>query len=58
MIDAIDLAYTRPALTTFVIVSGVDGGFSSLVKKLHELGKSVVVCAYPGPDQRRASRRM
>lgn len=46
VIDAIDLAYTRPALTTFVIVSG-DGGFSSLVKKLHELGKSVVVCAYP-----------
>lgn len=45
VIDAIDLAYTRPALTTFVIVSG-DGGFSSLVKKLHELGKSVVVCAY------------
>ena len=46
VIDAIDLAYTRPALTTFVIVSG-DGGFSSLVKKLHELGKSVLVCAYP-----------
>jgi hypothetical protein len=46
VIDAIDLAYTRPALTTFVVVSG-DGGFSSLVKKLHELGKSVVVCAYP-----------
>ena len=46
VIDAIDLAYTRSALTTFVIISG-DGGFSSLVKKLHELGKSVVVCAYP-----------
>lgn len=46
VIDAIDLAYTRPALTTFVIVSG-DGGFSSLVKKLHELGKAVVVCAHP-----------
>ena len=46
VIDAIDLAYTRAALTTFVIVSG-DGGFSSLVKKLHELGKSVLVCAYP-----------
>src|SRR6185436_11946517 len=46
VIDAIDLAYTRPALTTFVIVSG-DGGFSSLVKKLHELGKSALVCAYP-----------
>ena len=44
VIEAIDLAYTRPALTTFVVVSG-DGGFSSLVKKLHELGKSVLVCA-------------
>ena len=46
VIEAIDLAYTRPALRTFVIVSG-DGGFASLVKKLHELGKTVVVCAYP-----------
>lgn len=44
-IDAIDLAYLRPGITTFVIVSG-DGGFSSLAKKLHEYGKMVIGCAY------------
>ena len=46
-IDAIDLAYTRPAIDTFVIVSG-DGGFSALAKKLHEYGKTVIGCAYRG----------
>jgi len=44
-IDAIDLAYTRPAIDTFVIVSG-DGGFAALAKKLHEYGKTVIGCAY------------
>lgn len=44
-IDAIDLAYTRPAIETFVIVSG-DGGFAALAKKLHEHGKKVLGCAY------------
>jgi uncharacterized LabA/DUF88 family protein len=44
-IDAIDLAYTRPALQTFVIVSG-DGGFAALAKKLHEYGKTVIGCGY------------
>jgi hypothetical protein len=44
VIDALDLAYSRPALTTFVLVTR-DGGFASLGRKLHELGKAVVVCA-------------
>src|SRR4051794_9351467 len=44
VIDALDLAYSRPGITTFVVVTR-DGGFSSLGRKLHELGKAVVVCA-------------
>jgi uncharacterized LabA/DUF88 family protein len=44
-VDAIDLAYTRPWLDVFVIVSG-DGGFSALAKKLHECGRKVIGCAY------------
>jgi len=44
VIDALDLAYTRPGVSTYVVVSR-DGGFSSLGRKLHELGKAVVVCA-------------
>lgn len=45
-IDAVDIAYSRSVVDTFVIVSG-DGGFSFLAKKLHEYGKSVIGCAYP-----------
>jgi hypothetical protein len=44
-VDAIDLAYMRPWLDVFVIVSG-DGGFSALAKKLHECGRTVIGCAY------------
>jgi uncharacterized LabA/DUF88 family protein len=44
-IDAIDILHTKPFIQVFVIVSG-DGGFASLVKKLHEYGKIVVGCAY------------
>jgi len=44
-IDAIDLAHLRPAIGTFVIVSG-DGGFASLAKKLHEYGRTVIGAAY------------
>ena len=44
VIDALDLAYSRPGVTTFVLVTR-DGGFASLGRKLHELGKAVVVCA-------------
>lgn len=44
VIDALDLAYLRGGLSTFVLVTR-DGGFSALARKLHELGKAVVVCA-------------
>jgi hypothetical protein len=44
VIDALDLAYLRSGLSTFVLVTR-DGGFSALARKLHELGKAVVVCA-------------
>ncbi len=44
-IDAIDIAFTRKAIDTFIIVSG-DGGFSALAKKLHEYGCMVIGCAY------------
>lgn len=44
-VEAVDIAYIRPALKKFVIVSG-DGGFASLAKKLHEFGKTVIGCAY------------
>lgn len=50
-IDAVDLAHVRPAIEVFVIVSG-DGGFASLAKKLHEYGKTVIGCAYPGAANR------
>lgn len=45
VVSAIDLAYIRPAIEVYVIVSG-DGGFASLAKKLHEYGKTVIGCAY------------
>lgn len=45
VIDVLDLAYMRPEISTFVIVSG-DGGFGTLVRKLHEFGKTVVIGAY------------
>lgn len=51
-IDAVDCAFSRPSIETFIIVSG-DGGFSCLAKKLHEYGKAVVGCAY-----RRATNRV
>jgi hypothetical protein len=44
VIDALDLAYSRAGILTFVLVTR-DGGFSSLGRKLHELGKAVVICA-------------
>jgi len=44
-VDAVDLAHVRPALDTFVIVSG-DGGFSALAKKLREYGKAVIGAGY------------
>src|SRR5206468_2851416 len=40
-VDAMDLAYSKEHIDTFVIVSG-DSDFSPLVSKLKELGKQVV----------------
>jgi len=45
VIDVLDLVYRQAAVETFVIVSG-DGGFGSLVRKLHEAGKRVIVAGY------------
>jgi uncharacterized protein (TIGR00288 family) len=41
VVDAMDLAYTKDHITTFVIVSG-DSDFSPLVSKLRENGKYVI----------------
>src|SRR5262245_55372047 len=41
VVDAIDLAYSKEHIHTFVIVSG-DSDFSPLVSKLKELGKHVI----------------
>src|SRR6516164_9572124 len=40
-VDAIDMAYAKEHITTFVIVSG-DSDFSPLLSKLKELGKHVI----------------
>jgi hypothetical protein len=47
VIDALDVAYLRGGLSTFVLVTR-DGGFSALARQLHELGKTVIVCADSG----------
>jgi uncharacterized LabA/DUF88 family protein len=52
-IDAVDVAHTRPAISTFVIVTG-DGGFGSVVRKLHELGRFVVIAG----SRQKASRSL
>jgi hypothetical protein len=48
VIDVLDLAYTRPGVTTMVVVSG-DGGFGTLVRRLHESGHTVMVCSFAEP---------
>src|SRR5438067_2964918 len=40
-VDAMDLAYSKDHINTFVVVSG-DSDFSPLVSKLKELGKHVI----------------
>ncbi len=40
-VDAMDLAYAKPHIDTFVIVSG-DSDFTPLVSKLKEMGKHVI----------------
>ena len=42
VVDAIDLAYSKDHIDTFVIVSG-DSDFSPLVSKLKELGKHMLL---------------
>lgn len=44
-LDALDIAFSRKDIDSFVIVSG-DGGFSVLARKLHQYGKQVIGCAY------------
>ena len=46
-VDAIDMAYSKDHITTFVIVSG-DSDFSPLVSKLKENGKVLSVRWYLG----------
>ncbi len=43
VVDALELAFTREHIDTFVIVSG-DSDFTPLVLKMRELGKSVIGC--------------
>jgi uncharacterized protein (TIGR00288 family) len=45
VIDVLELLYSRNEVSTYVIVSG-DGGFGSLVRKLHEFGKQVIVAGH------------
>ena len=45
IIDAVDLAASRPEIQNFVIASG-DGIFAFLSKKLHERGKRVIGCSF------------
>jgi uncharacterized protein (TIGR00288 family) len=45
VIDVLELLHSRDEVSTYVIVSG-DGGFGSLVRKLHEFGKKVIVAGH------------
>lgn len=45
VIDVLELLHSRDEVLTYVIVSG-DGGFGSLVRKLHEFGKQVIVAGH------------
>ncbi len=45
VIDVLELLHSRDEVSTYVIVSG-DGGFGSLVRKLHEFGKQVIVAGH------------
>ena len=44
VVDTMSLASEAPWIEVFVIVSG-DGGFVPLIRKLHQLGKFVIVIA-------------
>jgi len=45
VIDALELVHLRESISTYVIVSG-DGGFSALVRMLHQHSRYVVCVAY------------
>lgn len=47
VIDALEVLAERPGIEVFVVVSG-DGGFSTLVRKLHEHSRYVIVAAMGG----------
>ncbi len=51
VVDCLELAYTRPYVDTFVIVSG-DSDFTPLVLKLKELNKSVIGVGTRGSTSR------
>src|SRR5436305_2397693 len=53
-VDAVDLAYSKEHINTFVVVSG-DSDFSPLVSKLKQLGKHVIGLGMqePTPDRLR-----
>jgi len=46
-VDALAMAYERPGMEVFVIVSG-DGGLTPLVHHLHRLGRTVVGASHEG----------
>ncbi len=50
-VDAMELAYTRPYVDTFVILSG-DSDFTPLVMRLKELNKRVIGCGTRGSTSR------
>ncbi|MDR1000527.1 MAG: NYN domain-containing protein [Clostridiales bacterium] len=45
VIDVMETITNKPHIENFVLVTG-DGGFASLVRKLHEFGKRVIICSY------------
>ncbi|WP_269823055.1 NYN domain-containing protein [Arthrobacter sp. MSA 4-2] len=49
VVDALRVAAEAPWIEVFVIVSG-DGGYVPLVRRLHALGKYVIVVTTSGPD--------
>ncbi len=49
VVDALRVAAEAPWIDVFVIVSG-DGGYVPLVRRLHALGKYVIVVTTSGPD--------
>ena len=51
VVDCMELAYTKPYVDTFVLVSG-DSDFTPLITKLKELNKRVIGCGTRGGTSR------